>query len=157
MLYLCELPLYVWKTFHGVACLLSLSVFHFLEISSIDKSNFRFQARSLVYILHGFYWLPFAMKTFFWGHHSFSPFESICILWSNIFCKTQNTLLMKGLQLKQTSTSIFLLMYNLSTPALGLCIPFIVNIFLVFMSSFSISDFSHGKTPKYNVCHNWSY
>ena len=33
-----------------------------------------FQARSLVCILSGFYWLPFAMKIFFWGHHSFLPF-----------------------------------------------------------------------------------
>ena len=42
----------------------------------------------------------------------------------------------------------FLLIYNLSTSALGWCIPFIVNIFLVFLSSFSISDFSHGRMPK---------
>ena len=45
-------------------CLLFLTFFRFLEISSIDKSNFCFQARSLVYILSGFYWLPFCNENF---------------------------------------------------------------------------------------------
>ena len=118
--------------------------------ASNKLSNFYFHARSLVYILSGFYWLPLAMKTFFWGHHSFLPFESICLFLIEYILQDSVD---EGIA-TQANLYLHLCFWCTTCPHLPVmwtsqwCIPFIVNNFLVFLSSFSISDFSHGRIPK---------